>query len=57
MNEKYVSSSKVELLDEDLDFWQLVWLEDRSSHINSSGWQTDLRSTLRDDYYEYTSQM
>ena len=55
--EKYVSSSKLELLDDDLDFWQLVWLENQSSHINSSGWQTNLRSTLRDDYYEYASQM
>jgi hypothetical protein len=56
-NEKYISSTKLELLDDDLDFWQLVWLENQSSHINSTGWQTDLRSTLRDDFYEYASQM
>ena len=56
-NEKYVSSAKLELLDDNLDFWQVVWLENQSSHINSSGWQTDLRSTLRDDFYEYASQM
>ena len=56
-NEKYVSSSKIKLLDDDLDYWQVVWLENQSSHINSSGWQTDLRSTLRDDFYEYASQM
>jgi hypothetical protein len=55
--EKYVSSSKLKLLDEKLDFWQVVWLENQSSHINSSGWQTNLRATLRDDYYEYASQM
>ena len=57
LNEKYVSSSKLELLDDNLDFWQLVWLENQSSHINSNGWQTDLRSALRDDFYEYASQM
>jgi hypothetical protein len=57
MHERYVSPSKVELLDENLDFWQMVWLENQSSHINSNGWQTDLRSTLRDDFYEYASQM
>ncbi len=56
-NEKYVSSTKLELLDDDLDYWQKVWLENQSSHINSSGWQTDLRSTLRNDFYEYASQM
>jgi hypothetical protein len=55
--ERYVTSSKVKLLDENLDFWQIVWLENQSTHINSNGWQTDLRSTLRDDFYEYASQM
>jgi hypothetical protein len=57
INERYVSSTKLELLDDDLDFWQLVWLENQSTHINSNGWQTDLRSALRDDFYEYASQM
>jgi hypothetical protein len=57
INEKYIPSSKLELLDDHLDYWQLVWLENQSSHINSSGWQTDLRSTLREDFYEYASQM
>ena len=56
-NEKYVSSAKLELLDNNLEYWQVVWLENQSSHINSSGWQTDLRSTLRNDFYEYASQM
>jgi hypothetical protein len=56
-NEKYVSSAKLELLDDNLDYWHVVWLENQSFHINSSGWQTDLRSTLRDDFYEYASQM
>ncbi len=56
-SEKYVSSTKLELLDNNLDYWQVVWLENQSSHINSSGWQTDLRTTLRDDFYEYASQM
>ncbi|KPL16158.1 MAG: hypothetical protein AMS26_05510 [Bacteroides sp. SM23_62] len=56
-NEKYVSSAKLALLDDDLDYWQVVWLENQSSHINATGWQSDLRSTLRDDFYEYASQM
>jgi hypothetical protein len=57
IHEKYVSSHKIQLLDDQLDYWQVVWLENQSSHINSNGWQTNLRSTLRDDFYEYASQM
>ena len=37
-NERYVSSAKLELLDDNLDYWHVVWLENQSSHINSSGW-------------------
>lgn len=56
-NERYVSSTKLALLDDQLDFWQVVWLENQSTHINESGWQTDFRSTLKEDFYEYASQM
>jgi len=55
--DKYVSSSKIRLLDDQMGYWQKVWLENQASHIRSNGWQSDLRMALRNDYYEYASQM
>ncbi len=55
--DKYVSSNKIRLLEENMGYWQHVWLMNQASHVRSSGWQNDLRMTLKDDYYEYASQM
>ena len=55
--DKYVSSGKIRLLDENMGYWQRAWLENQASHIRSSGWQSDLRMALKDDFYEYASQM
>jgi hypothetical protein len=55
--DKYVSSNKIRLLDEDMDYWQKVWLRNQASHIRTNGWQEDLRFALKDDFYEYASQM
>jgi len=55
--DKYVSSKKVRLLNENLGYWQEVWLKNHASHIRTNGWQSDLRLELREDYYEYASQM
>ena len=55
--DKYVSSKKVRLLDEGMGYWQKIWLQNQASHIRSNGWQTGLRTNLREDYYEYAAQM
>ena len=56
-SDKYVSSGKIRLLDGNMGYWQKVWLENQASHIRSNGWQSDLRMALKDDFYEYASQM
>lgn len=55
--DKYVSSSKLRLLDKDMDYWEKVWLMNQAAHIRTNGWQEELRQALREDYYEYASEM
>jgi len=55
--DKYVPANKIRLLDENMGYWQKVWFENQASHIRSSGWQIDLRMVLKNDFYEYASQM
>jgi hypothetical protein len=55
--DKYVSESKIRLLDENMGYWQHVWMRNQASHVRVNGWQPDLRQALREDYYEYASQM
>ncbi len=55
--DKYVSAKKIRLLDDNMGYWQQVWLRNQAAHIRSNGWQNDLRVVLRNDYYEYASQM
>ena len=45
--DKYVSASKIRLLDEDLGYWQQVWLRNQAAHIRTNGWQYDLRLAPR----------
>jgi len=55
--DKYVSINKIRLLDENMRYWQQVWLRNQAAHVRTNGWQTELRSLLREDYYEYAAQM
>ena len=55
--DKYVPADKIRLLDEEMGYWQKVWLMNQASHVQSNGWQDDLRIALREDFYEYASQM
>jgi hypothetical protein len=55
--DKYVAADKIRLLDDNLGYWQKVWLLNQAAHIRTNGWQSELRTALREDYYEYASQM
>jgi hypothetical protein len=55
--DKYIPSSKIRLLDENMGYWQQIWLKNQASHVRSIGWQNDLRMALKDDFYEYAAQM
>ncbi len=55
--DKYVSGNKIRLLDDNMGYWQQVWLRNQAAHVRSNGWQGDLRMVLRNDYYEYAAQM
>lgn len=55
--DKYIPANRIRLLEENMGYWQKAWLYNQAAYISTNGWQSDLREALRNDYYEYASQM
>jgi len=55
--DKYIPDTKIRLLDADLDYWESIWFQHRSSQIRSKGWQKEYRELLENDYLDYIAHM
>ncbi|GAA5043399.1 hypothetical protein GCM10011506_46530 [Marivirga lumbricoides] len=50
---RFVNSSKIEILDNDLGYWQLAWFKYRAADINKTGWNNSERAILSEEADEY----
>ncbi len=54
---KPINFSKIKLLSENIDFWDNIWFNNRSSEIITGGWDTKIRADLRNDATEFISNL
>ncbi|MGM0582437.1 MAG: M48 family metalloprotease [Bacteroidota bacterium] len=52
-NKRFVNEKRIELIDNDNDFWQNAWFKYRAADIVISGWDTNERSILNEEANEY----
>lgn len=53
---KYVNEDRLNIFDENLDFWERIWFEYRAEEVNKNGWEKDKRQELHEDAIDYYSQ-
>lgn len=56
LGSKYVNEDRLNVMDNDLDFWERIWFEYRAEEVSKNGWEKDKRQELHEDAIDYYSQ-